>query len=126
MSMLTRKNLMKIKARAMRHRAWFKALPRAERAIVDLTIKCVERVRSSTLAMIVSSIVGKILMILKSRFFEKVNRVGSAIAEEVCRIALGWGNFIASSWKHDSDFIRFLGVNAVNSRVFSVCEGCTG
>ena len=117
---------MKIKARAMRHRIWFKALPRAERAIIDLTIKCVERVRSPTLTMIVSSIVSRVLVILKSRFLEKVNKVGSTIAKEVCRIALGWGNVDAPSWKRDSDFIRSLGVNAVNSEVFSVCEGCTG
>jgi hypothetical protein len=126
LSSLTRKGLMKIKARAMRHRVWFKALPRAERAIMDLTIKCVERVRSPTLTMIVSSIVSRVLMILKNRFLEKVNTVGSTIAKEVCRIALAWGNVGASSWTRDSDFIKSLGVNAINSKVFSVYEGCTG
>jgi hypothetical protein len=104
---------MKIKARAFRHRVWFKVLSRAERAIIDLTVKCVERVRSPVLAAIVSSIVGKVLKILKSGFLEKVNRVGSAIAEKVCGVAEGWGNENASSWKHDSGFIRFLGVNAI-------------
>jgi len=115
MSSLARKGLMKIKARALRHRIWFKTLSRAERAIIDLTVKCVERVRSSTLAAIVSSIVSKVLKILKSGFLEKVNRVGSAIAEKVCGVAEGWGNENASSWKHDSGFIRFLGVSAVNT-----------
>ena len=115
MSSLTRKGLMKVKARAFRHRVWFKTLSRTERAIIDLTIQCVERVRSPTLATIVSSIVDKVLKILESRFLKNVNKVGSAIAEEVCRIALGWGNVSASSWKHDSDFISFLGINAINT-----------
>ena len=124
MSSLTRKGLMKIKARAFRRRVWFKVLSRAERAIIDLTIKCVERVRSPTLATIVSSIVGKILKILKSGFLETVNRVGSAIAEKVCKIAERWGNENASSWKRDSSFIRVLGMNAVNSRGLSIYGGC--
>jgi len=115
MSLLTRKDLMKIKARAFRRRVWFKALSRTERAIIDLTIKCVERVRSPVLATIVSSVVDKVLKILESRFLKIVNRVGSAIAEEVCRIALDWRNVSASSWKHDSDFISFLGINAINT-----------
>jgi len=106
---------MKIKARAFRHRVWFKALSRAERAIIDLTIKCVEEVRSPTLATIVSSIVGKVLKILKSRFLATVNRVGSAIAEKICGIAQRWGNVNASRWKHDSGFIWFLGISAVNT-----------
>jgi len=117
---------MKIKARALRHKMWFKTLSRAERAIIDLTVKCVERVRSPILAAIVSSIVGKVLKILESRFLQTVNRIGSAIAEKVCGIAERWGNEDASSWKHDSSFIRVLGINAVNSRGFSVYRGYIG
>ena len=104
---------MKTKARALRHKIWFKTLSRAERAIIDLTVKYIARVRSSTLAAIISSIVSKVLKILKNGFLEKVNRVGSAIAEKVCGIAKGWGNENALNWKHDSGFIRFLGVNAI-------------
>ena len=123
MSSLTRKDLMKIKARAFRHRIWFKALSRAERAIIDLTIKCVERVRSPTLAAIVSSVVGKVLKILESRFLATVNRVGSTIAEKVSGVAERWDNKNASSWKHDSSFIRVLGINAVNSRGLGIYGG---
>ena len=106
---------MKIKAKALRRRVWFRALSRVERGIVDLTIRCVERVRSSVLARTISNIVGKILKTLESGFLEKVNKVGSDVAEKVCRIALGWGNASASRWRRDVDFVRFLGVNAVNT-----------
>jgi len=79
-------------------------------------MKCVKRVRSPTLAAIVSSVVSKVLKILESRFLEKVKRIGRAIAQKICRIALGWGNVSASSWKHDSGFVRLLGVNAIDTR----------
>ena len=106
---------MKIKAKALRRRVWFRALSRVERCIVDLTIRCVEKVRSPFLARTILNIINKILKTLESGFLQKVNKVGSAIAEKVSRIALGWGNVSASSWKHDSDFIRFLGVSLVNT-----------
>lgn len=115
MSSLTRKGLMKIKARALRHRVWFKTLSRAERAIIDLTIKCVERVRSHILTRVISKIIDKILKTLKNGFLETADKVGREVAEGLCRIAGRWGNRTASGWKHDRGFIRFLGVNAVNT-----------
>jgi len=114
---------MRIKTRALRQRIWFKVTSRLERGIVDLTIRCVERIRSPVLAGILSEIVRRILMTLENGFLEMVNKVGSAVAETVCGIAERWGNENASSWRDDSGFIRFLGVNAVNSRGFGVCRG---
>lgn len=105
---------MKIKAKALRRRVWFRALSRMERCIVDLTIRCVAKIRSPFLARTLLNIINKILKTLESEFLEKVNKVGSAIAEKVCRIALGWGNVSASRWRRDVDFVRFLGVNAIN------------
>ena len=116
MSSLTRKGLMKIKARAFRRRVWFKALSRAERAIIDLTIKCVERVQSRILTRVISKIVDKILKTLKNRFLETADKVGRETVERLCRIAGRWGNRTASGWNHDFVFIRFLGVNAVNTQ----------
>lgn len=113
-NLVTGQGLTKIKIRALRRRVWFKVLSRVERGIVDLTIRCVEKIRSPILTRVIFDIVRKVLKTLESKFLENVNKAGSAIAEKVCRIALGWGNVSASSWKHDSGFIRFLGVNAVN------------
>lgn len=111
--MLTKQGLMRIKTRALRRRVWFKVTSRLERGIVDLTIRYVERVRSPVLEGILSEIVRKILRTLENGFLRMVNRVGGTIAEKVCAIAEGWGNENASSWRHDSVFIRFLGVNAI-------------
>jgi len=115
MSSLTIKGLIKTKARALRHRVWFKTLSRAERAIIDLTIKCVEKIRSRILTRVISKILDKILKTLKNSFLETADKVGRETVERLCRIAGKWGNRTASSWKHDLCFIRFLGVNVANT-----------
>ena len=113
-NLVTGQGLTRIKTRALRRRVWFKALSRVERGIIDLTIRCVEKIRSPILTRVILDIVRKVLKTMESKFLEKVNKAGSAIAEKVCRIALGWGNVTAPTWKQDSGFIRFLGVSAVN------------
>ncbi len=113
--MLTRQTLAKIKTRSLRQRVWFKTLSRVERAIVDLTIKCVERVRSTVLARTISTIVSKMLEILEERFMMRAERLGQEIAKDLCTLGEGWGNKACSTWKRDKRFIRFQGVNALNT-----------
>jgi len=112
--LLTRQSLIKARVKAVRQKVWFKALSRVERNILDLTIRCVERVRSHILAKIVTNILAKILKTLKPSFLEAAMRIGREIADEVCGIAEKWGNVHASRWKHDLGFARFLGVTAIN------------
>lgn len=112
--LLTRQSLIKTRTRAVRQKVWFKALSRVERNILDLTIRCVERIRSHILAKIISNILAKILKTLKPSFLEAAMRIGREIADEVCGIAEKWGNVHASRWKHDSGFACFLGVTAIN------------
>jgi len=104
----------RVRARAVRQGIWFRALSRVERGVFDLTVRCVERIRSGVLAGMVSGIVDKLLRALKPSFLETAMRVGGEIADEVSEIALGWGNAGASSWRRDLGFARFLGVIAVN------------
>ena len=108
---------MRIKTRALRRRVWFKVTSKLERGIVDLTVRCVERIRSPVLAGILSEIVRRILRTLENGFVKMVEKIGAEIADRVCGFALAWGNRTASSWKHDPSFARFLGVNAVNAQV---------
>jgi len=107
----------RIKTKALRQRIWYRAISRVERGIVDLTIRCVERIQSPVLARFLSEIIGKISQRTKRSFLERVNTVGKAIAQEISAIAERWGNEHASTWKHDSSFIRFLGVSSVNNKV---------
>jgi len=57
---VTRGMLVSVRRVAMRRRVWFKVLSRMERAVVSLTIRCVDRIRSVELAMIVKAIVDKL------------------------------------------------------------------
>ena len=106
---------MKIRSRALRTRVWFKALSRVERAIIDLTIKCVEKIRSNILARTISTIVSKLLESLEESFMERAERIGYKIAEKLCTLGERWGNEACSTWKRDKCFVKFLGVNALNT-----------
>jgi hypothetical protein len=105
---------MKIKTRALRQRVWFKALSRVERGIIDLTIRCVEKIQSYTLMKTVLAILDKLLRTLEESYLRKVERIGREMAEKICEIAWKWGNHLALIWKYDMNFIRFLGVKALN------------
>jgi hypothetical protein len=94
-----------------------------ERCVFDLTVRCVERVRSSVLAGMVSGIVAKLLTNLKPGFLETAMMVGGEIVDEICDLAVNWGNAGASCWRRDLGFTRFLGVSAVNEGRFEVCGG---
>ncbi len=81
---------------------------------MDLTIRCVDKVKSAKLALAISRIACKILSVLKSSFLEKVNRVGCSLAERISEIAVSWGCREAVSWKHELGFINYLGATALN------------
>ena len=113
---MTKQGLMKVKSRALRNRTWYKTLSRMERAIIDLTIKCVEKVRSHVLAKMVSMIISKILRTLKEDFMTTAEKVGREIVEKLSVVAESWGNRTCFLWKCDKGFVKFLGVNALNTR----------
>jgi 5-carboxymethyl-2-hydroxymuconate isomerase len=111
----TRQDLARIKARALRTKIWFKALSKVERAIVDLTIKCTEKIRSNVLMTTITAIVNKILQSLEESFMVRAQRIGQEIVEALCAIAEKWGNSSSSTWKRDASFVKHLGVNALNT-----------
>ena len=106
---------MRVKTQALRQRVWYKVISRVERAIIDLTIRCVERIRSPVLARAVSAIMRKILTTLREGFMERAENVGRRAVEKLYVLAERWGNRSSSDWKQDEGFVRFLGVIALNS-----------
>lgn len=113
--MTTRQDLARIKARALRTKIWFKAISKVERAIVDLTIKCTETIRSHVLMAAVTAIVNKILQSFEESFMTRAERIGQEIVEALCAIAEKWGNKSSSTWKRDARFTVYLGVSALNT-----------
>ena len=112
---MTKQDLIKIRSRTLRTRVWFRALSKVERGIIDLTIKCVERIRSAVLARTISTIVSKLLESLEESFMTRAEKVGCKIAERLCALGERWGNKACSTWKCDKHFVKFLGVNALNT-----------
>lgn len=112
---LTNRGLMRIKTKAMRSGVWFKLLSRADRAILDLTIRCVETIRSRVLAKSISEIISRVLKTLEDSFMDKAQKFGREIAVKVSGIAQTWGSRSARTWNHDKNFIEFLGVSALNT-----------
>lgn len=107
--------LASIKQRAMRKGVWFKVLSKVERAIIDLTIKCVQKVHSSKLAKIVATIVNKLADYSKSRLKRLMDEVGRSLVRKLSRIAQNWGNKSAAQWVEDSDFVQYLAVTHLSS-----------
>lgn len=113
--LLTKQGLAKVKSKARRSGIWYETLSKTERAIIDLTIKCVEKVRSPTLAKAITRIVSKISETLEKGFIQKAQEIGSDLAKQIARIAQKWGNKKSPNWQHDTSFITFLGITALNT-----------
>ena len=112
---LQRRELAKIKEKALRRGIWFKTLTRTERALVDLTVRVVARVQGFLLAKMLESIMTKLLDAMEGVVSRMMKTVGQSLAEELCQIARAWGNKSASKWGQDQRFIRYLTVTYINT-----------
>jgi len=107
---LNRAQLVKLKAKAMRAGVWFRALPRIDRVLVDLTIKVTENIRSSHLAKSIFAVVDKLEGLLESSFLKSLRLIGRPLSEKLSLIAQKLGNISAKTWAIDSSFAVFLAV----------------
>jgi hypothetical protein len=114
LSFLDRTQLVKVKLRAMRAGVWFKALPRIDRVLIDLTIKVADTVRSASLAKCVLSVTRKLEGLLESRFARYVREIGFPLARKLSLFARRWSNLSAVEWAKDVGFARYLAVMQFN------------
>ena len=94
----------------MRAGVWFKALPRIDRVLVDLTIKVVDNIRSVSLAKCIFAVVGKLEGLLESSVLKSLRLIGRPLAEKISLTAQKWGNASAKNWATDRSFAFFLAV----------------
>jgi hypothetical protein len=113
-SFLDRSQLVRIKRKAMRAGVWFRALPRIDRALLDLTISVAQGVRSVSLARCLRSVLGKLESVLESRVSRAVREVGFPMAQKLSVLAQTWGNAEAASWAHNRGFVMYLAVVRLN------------
>jgi len=109
------KELVEVRRKALRRRAWYRILDGAERAIVSLTIRCVEKIRSPKLAEIVTAIVTKLKDAMTSHVEKLKETVGRSLARKLSFIAQSWGYIMASKWVWDSGFSQYLAVMHMNT-----------
>jgi hypothetical protein len=98
----------------MRAGVWFRALPRIDRVLVDLTIKVTENIRSSLLAKSIFAVVGKLEGLMESSVLKSLRLIGRPLAEKISLTAQKLGNTSAKSWAADSSFAFFLAVMDTN------------
>ena len=111
---LNKAQLIKLKLKAVRAGVWFRALPRIDRSLVDLTIKVADSVRSTTLAKNILTIIRKLEEHLESSLSRAFRGVAHKIAQNLSIVAQKWGNTSAKNWVIDVSFIRFLAVMHIN------------
>jgi hypothetical protein len=107
---LNRVQLMKLRVKAMRAGVWFRALPRLDRVLVELTIKVTENIRSKYLAKSIIAVVGKLEGLLESSVLKSLRLIGRPLAEKISLTAQKLGNTSAVDWASDSSFAFFLAV----------------
>jgi hypothetical protein len=105
---------MKLRLKAVRAGVWFRALPRIDRALVDLTIKVASKIRSFTLAKNILAVVRKLEGLLESSLSRAFREVGFPLAQKLSLAAQKWGNTSAGNWSSDSSFAFFLTVLHIN------------
>ena len=111
---LSRAKLVKLKLKAMRLGVWYRALPRIDRVLVDLTIKVADTIRSPYLARCILSVAGKLEGLLESKVARAVREVGFPLARKLSVVAQGLGNAGAWAWALDLSFARYLAVMRLN------------
>jgi hypothetical protein len=111
---LGKRDLVRLKMKAVRTGMWTRALNRIDRALVDLTITVASRVRSQTLAKTLLSVVKKLEDAFESRILHMTRTVGFPRARGLSLLAQKWGNRLAGKWVLDESFARFLAVMYVN------------
>ena len=113
-SFLNKAQLIKLRLKAMRAGVWFRALPRIDRVLVDLTIRVAGNVRSVTLAKCILAVTRKLEGFLESSLLRAFREVGFPLAQKLSLVAQKWGNNSAENWASDLSFMSFLAVMHIN------------
>jgi len=118
-NLLDKRLLKKVKVRAFRNGAWFRALHRLDRVLVNLTIRVVDRIRSATLVKNILTVIKKLEENVGGDLLRDLNDLGFSLARKLGLIAQRWGNTSAKKWAFDLSFLRFLVVLHINDPRYS-------
>jgi hypothetical protein len=105
---ISTKKLAEAKKAALRRGVWFRTLNRVERALINLTVRYVDNIKSSKLAKVVTAIIEKLQTTIESMADKLVRTIGLPLARKISSIAVNWGNYSACKWAEDLAFARYL------------------
>ena len=111
----SKRELHRLRLKTIRSGDWFRALSRVDRALFDLTLKVVDRVRSSALAEALLSVVKKLRDCFGSRISCALKEFGFPFAHRLGLLAQSWGNKSARNWAKDLSFAGFLAMMHLNT-----------
>ena len=103
-----------IKRKALRRGIWYRFLQKIDRALFDVTLRVTSRIRSSSLARSILSVVQKIEGFLENEVLRAVREVGFPLARKIGILAQSWGLRSARLWGSDEGFARYLAVMKLN------------
>jgi hypothetical protein len=106
--------LITLKLKAIRAGVWFRALPRIDRVLIDLTIRVAARIRSASLANCILSVTRKLEGMLESKLSRAIREIGFPLARQLSLLAQKWGNSNAQGWTKDMSFVRYLAIMKLN------------
>ena len=75
---------------------------------IDLTVKCLDYIKSTRLAKLLEAITNKLQLALENKTDRLVRTIGLPLARKISDIAVSWGNLLASLWAEDRSFAHFL------------------
>lgn len=118
-NLLDKRLLKKVKFTALRNGAWFRALQRIDRVLIDLTMKVTENIRSATLVNCILVIIKKLEENRGVGLSRALIDLGFSLARKLSLLAQRWGNPSAKKWIFDLSFLRFLIVLHINDPRYS-------
>lgn len=124
-SLLSGKELTRLRAMAIRRGTWHRRLNATERALFSLTIRIVKEIRSNVLSRSLASIIEKLQVKTKNGLTAAFDTFGQPLAERISRIACRWGNTSAAKWSADNSFAHFLTIMHINNPCFFTDESAS-
>lgn len=112
---LDKTQLTKLKKKAMRRGVWFTVLRRIDRALIDLTIKVSDNVRSYNLVKSILTIARKVQEVFQSKLAHRIKEIGIPLTHKLSLLAQNWGNKGARKWVNDANFAWYLTIAKLNS-----------
>jgi hypothetical protein len=108
-------SLAEAKKIAFRRGIWYRALNRLERSTVDLTLKYVDKIKSTQLAKVLTAILNKLKQATESTIDRLARTLGASMAEKLSSVAVSWGYHSASKWATDPSFACYLVICAAKT-----------